>query len=176
MGLASGWAQSPGQEPEATTAAAKQGEAVGEGGSELSDAEQKQIQSRTGTTYRNWEELVADWLTPRPVPKSVVIRIDEKHAYPHAAVAFKMEIVKETDDTVWLRGLPPENPESAIHDMWLRRENQELVVSANRNWEEKYGVVDFYLDFSAEIVPPPFMDSLTFESSSDGLRHAVCGR
>jgi hypothetical protein len=130
---------------------------------------QQEPASRARTNFRSWDEMVADWLTPRPVPKDTIVRIDETHAYPHPAVSLKMEIVREDETTVWLRGLPPEDPESALHEMWQRRERDELTYKTARDWQEKYGVVDFYLDFGAEIVPPPFMDAIRFEPVTSGL-------
>jgi len=162
VGLPVGWPQEappPGAAAEATPAAA--GAPTGEG--------QQVPAERAGTAYKSWEEMVVDWLTPRPVPKDSIVKIDATHAYPHPAVPFKMEIVREDETTVWLRGLPPEDPESPLHEMWLRRENEELVYTAQRDWEEKYGVADYYLDFAAEIVPPPFMDAIRFEPVRSGL-------
>ena len=124
---------------------------------------------RTGTSYRSWDEMVEDWLTPRPIPKDSIVRLDDTHAYPHSAVPLKMEIVREDETTVWLRGLPPEDPESPLHEMWLQREREEYLYTAQRDWEAKHGVVDFYLDFAAEIVPPPFMDAVSFEPVRSGL-------
>ena len=146
-----------------------QQETATEDGSKRSDDEKPEPEQRTRTSYQSFDELVADWLTPRPVPKHIIVRIDEKYAYPHAAVSFKMEIVKEEGDMVWLRGLPPEDPESAIHDLWLKREYEELAQSAALEWQDTYGSVDYYVDFAAEIVPPPFMDALEFEPVLDGL-------
>ena len=57
------------------------------------------------------EEFIADWLTPKPFSKKHALQIDDKYAYPHLASSIKMEIVREDEDTVWLRGIPPENPE-----------------------------------------------------------------
>lgn len=161
-GLSAGWSQEATREGEAEAKAPT-------AGSDLTEQEQKELERRTGTTYRSWDEMVTDWMTPRPVPKKIIIRLDDKYAYPHAAVTFKMEIVREDEDTVWLRGLPPENPESALHDMWLRRERDEMVYEAARDWEERFGEIDYYLDFASDIVPPPFMDAVTFEPVRSGL-------
>ena len=168
LGSAPAWAQGSVQEQPAASPTEQGSEQAGDGSS-LSDAEQQELEKRTGTTYRSWQEMLEDWMTPRPVAKDTIVRIDDKYAYPHAAVAFKMEIVKEEGDTVWLRGLPPEDPESALHDMWLNREYEQMAYTANREWEEKYGVADFFVDFSAEIVPPPFMDGLDFAEVRSGL-------
>ena len=62
-----------------------------------------------------WGEFLEQWLTPIELPKNMIIRIDEKYCYPHPAVSIKMEIVREEDDAVWVRGLPPEDP------AWSRR-------------------------------------------------------
>jgi hypothetical protein len=161
-GLSVGWSQEAPAEGQAEAQAPA-------AGSELTEQERQVLEQQTRTTYRSWEEMVTDWMTPRPVPKSIIIRLDEKYAYPHAAVTFKMEIVREDEDTVWLRGLPPEDPESALHDMWLRRERQEMIYQAQRDWESRFGVIDYYVDFASEIVPPPFMDALTFEPVRTGL-------
>ncbi len=80
---------------------------------------------RKGT--QTWEEFIADWLTPREVEKSIAVRIDEKYAYPHPAVSLKMEIVKEDEDTLWLRGIPPEDPVSPLHDLWSQRQGEERM-------------------------------------------------
>jgi hypothetical protein len=162
------WAQETPQDSTTGEAAVPEG---GESDREapLTEVEQQELKERTGTTYRSWSELLEDWLTPRPVAKDTIVRIDEKYALPHVAVPFKMEIVKEDEDTVWLRGIPPEDPDSAIHEMWLRREYEQMAYTATRDWQEKYGEAEYFVDFSAEIVPPPFMDALELEEVRSGL-------
>lgn len=164
VGMSTGWAQeTPAPAPEAA-----QTPAAG-AASPNQEPVQPAPAKRSATNFKSWDEMVADWLTPRPVPKEIIVRIDEKHAFPHPAVSLKMEIVREDETTVWLRGLPPEDPESALHEMWRRRERDELAYQTQRDWEEKYGVVDYYLDFAAEMVPPPFMDAVRFEPLPSGL-------
>jgi hypothetical protein len=164
VGLSTGWAQEmPAAAPEAT-----QTPSVGAASPDQAPV-QPAPEKRSPTSFKSWDEMVADWLTPRPVPKDIIVRLDEKHAYPHPAVSLKMEIVREDETTVWLRGLPPEDPESALHEMWRRRERDELTYRTQRDWEEKYGVVDYYLDFAAELVPAPFMDAVRFEPVRSGL-------
>lgn len=162
------WGQTAPQEDETTVSSPQDQSQAGDDGA-LSESEQEELRKRTGTSYRSWQEMVDDWLTPRPVAKETIVRIDDKYAYPHAAVAFKMEIVREDEDTVWLRGLPPEDPDSALHDMWLQREYDQIAYKAALEWEEKYGAAEYFLDFSAEIVPPPFMDGLEFTEVKSGL-------
>jgi hypothetical protein len=161
-GLAVGWSQEAPPAGDVTEQTPSAGEAQ-------SGEKPEEPPPRAGVKYRSWEEFVADWMTPKPVPKDIIVRIDDKHAYPHPAVSFKMEIVREDETTVWLRGLPPEDPESPLHRIWQRLEGDELVYTTQREWEEKYGVADYYLDFATEIVPPPFMDAVRFEPVSSGL-------
>jgi len=126
----------------------------------------------TATTKRapqTWEDFIEDWLTPRAVAKSLAVRVDEKYAYPHPAVSIKMEIVKEDEDTLWLRGIPPEDPESPLHDLWAQREGEDRFLRQQVEWEKKHGSFTYYLDFGAEIVPPPFVDALQLTEHSTGL-------
>lgn len=113
----------------------------------------------------SFEDFVEYWMTPRPYPKNTIVRLDEHHAWPHPAVPWKMEIVREDKDTVWLRSLPPEDPESPIHKEWLMYEMQEAAWTSSRDKLTK----PYYVDFQAEIVPPPFVDTLSFEAHSSKL-------
>jgi len=122
---------------------------------------------RKGT--QTWEEFIADWLTPRPVDKSVAVRIDEKYAYPHVAVSLKMEIVKEDENTLWLRGISPEDPESPLHRMWVKGQGEERLLKDRMDWEREHGEFHYWLDYSAVMVPPPFVDSLSFKAHNSGL-------
>ncbi len=110
-------------------------------------------------------DFVAYWLTPRPYPKDSVVMIDEGHAHPHPAVPWVMEIVKEDEDNVWLRALPPENPDSPIHQEWLMYEQTQVEWL---NWRE-YLPEQYFLDFQKEIVPPPFRDEVRFEEKKSSL-------
>lgn len=117
----------------------------------------------------SWSGFMKKWLQPNPVDKSVAIRIDEKHAYPHPAIGMKMEIVKEDENTLWLRGIPPEEPDSPLHEIWLQRQGEQVIQQAFSDWEEKYGKAYYILDFGAEIVPPPFVDGFQFVPVTSGL-------
>jgi len=112
-----------------------------------------------------FEDYVKFWRTPRPYPKSSIVRLDAKHAQPHPAVPWTMEIVREEGDTVWLRALPPENPKSPIHKEWLMWEQQE----ANLNTARKMLTKPYYVDFETPIVPPAFQDELRFVPKSRNL-------
>ncbi len=118
---------------------------------------------------KSWSELVEYWMTPRPIPKSSIVRLDKTHCYPHPAIPFKMEIVREDEDTVWVRGLPPEDPESPLHKQWVDRQKEQIDLRTRLDWVAEHGEPNFFLDFEAPIVPPPFMDALTFEATSSKL-------
>jgi hypothetical protein len=70
--------------------------------------------------------------------------------------------VREDDKYVWLRGAPPEDPNSPLHKIWAQREARQAVELTLAEMANKPGA-KYYLNFSAEAVPPPFMESLTFE-------------
>jgi len=112
---------------------------------------------------QTWDEFLADWLTLRQVEKSIAVRIDETHAYPHPAVSLKMEIVKEDETYLWLRGIPPEDPESPLHAWWVKRQGEERLLKDRMDWEREHGEFHYWMDFGVEIVPPPFADSLIFK-------------
>lgn len=143
--------------------------AVGGSGRAIATAKGETPLAWTPSGQKTWEEFIADWLTPREVSKSIAVRIDDKYAYPHPAVSIKMEIVKETDDTLWLRGIPPEDPASPLHGLWTQRQGEERLLKQRLDWEAKHGDFNYWLDYGAEIVPPPFVDALTFEPHRTGL-------
>lgn len=116
-----------------------------------------------------WTEFLEKWLTPIKLEKSMIVRIDDKYCYPHPAVSFKMEIMREDDDYVWVRGLPPEDPESPLHDQWLERENLEAMNVWKDELEEEHGALDYYVDFDAPIVPAPTINEVDFKEVRSGL-------
>ncbi len=117
---------------------------------------------------KTWEEIVEQWMTPMKVHKNNIVRIDDHFAYPHAAVPFKMEIVKEEGDFVWLKGLPPEDPDSALYPMWMKRQEEEAQLLVKREFDEKFGPGEF-LDFSVPPVPPPTISAVDFVPAGKGL-------
>jgi hypothetical protein len=149
----SGWAQ---QSPSAKEA---------EGASQtVEDATKEEPEKQRQT----WAEFVADVLTPKPYPREAVIFIDDKYAYPHVASSIKMEIVRIEEDVVWLKGLPPEDPKSPLYKIWAQRQADEARLMQRNEAMRTPGAV-YFLDFKAEAVPPPFMDSLEFEPVGSGL-------
>jgi len=160
------------QEPAPEAAQEVTGEATGASpdGDALSDAEGKELQkiSDAGERITSWSEFVEWWMTPRPFDKEWVLRIDENHYYPHRVSSTKMLFVREDDEFVWLRGASPEDPSSPLYKIWAQREARQAVQLTIAEMARKPGS-KYYLNFSAEAVPPPFMESLTFEPVTDNL-------
>ncbi len=107
-------------------------------------------------------------MTPKPFEKRQVIKIDDRYAYPHVVSGIKMEIVREDDEFIWLRGISPEDPNSALYTLWARREADEARMADWAEIAEKPGAINF-LDFAAVPVPPPDLESLEFELSPSTL-------
>jgi len=161
-----GWAQQA--PPEKTPAKSTKTDATAQKRQPLSAEQRQQLKKYSDKEPQSWEEFLKDWMTPKPVPKRGIVRIDEKHAYPHVAVAFKMEIVREDEETVWLRGLPPENPESPLYPIWVKSQAWEIGLLAHADVLNQPGAVN-YVDFFAEPVPPPFEHDLDFEATAADL-------
>jgi hypothetical protein len=159
----SGWSQDQGAE-----ALAAELQRQGAAAEQADQLESPDAAAKPKKEPKSWAEIVENWMTVRPLAKSRIVRIDEQYCYPHAAVSFKMEIVQEDDDTVWVRGLPPEDPESALHKMWLRRESSQRDLVAVEAYFAEQGESLYLLDVTKEILPPPFMDGLTFEPGPAG--------
>lgn len=154
---------------EAQIKAGKKGSSSSDSAAAAEDADQTQpINDGPKTKPKTWEEILEQWLTPIKIPKSKIVPIDEHHAYPHAAVHFKMEIVKEEGDFVWLVGIPPEDPESALHQMWTERQVNEAKMLIKREYDEKFGPGEF-LDFGDPIVPPATISAVEFVEAGKGL-------
>ncbi|RLE22654.1 MAG: hypothetical protein DRJ61_07930 [Acidobacteria bacterium] len=117
---------------------------------------------------KSFQDLVEIWMTPRPYPKASIERIDDRHARPHSAVPWKMEIVKEEGDTVWLRGIPAEDPESALHKAWLDQQKGEATLLAKREFDEKIGPGEF-LNFEEDLVPPSTINAVSFKRGGESL-------
>jgi len=158
MTAAVGWAQQA--PPENTPQVADKGApGAQESGQEAGSVDRKR---------QTWAEFVADTLTPKPYPREAVVFIDEKYAWPHVTSSIKMEIVRVEGDTVWLKGLPPEDPESPLYKIWAKRQADEALRVHRAEAAREPGAL-YFLDFKAEPVPPPFMNSLLFEPAGQDL-------
>jgi len=165
---AMGWSQDA--QPEGTKKQAVQAATPAAGDDTLSAEESAKLQrlSSAEEPPRTWSDFLTDWMSPKPFPKGQVVKIDDRYAYPHVVSGIKMEIVREDDEYVWLRGISPEDPNSALHRVWAQREADEAVA---RDWQDiakEPGAINF-LNFAAEAVPPPDMESLTFDPGSGPL-------
>lgn len=161
LAVVTGWAQSP---PE------KSAEQTGETASPRLTEEQKAklLQHWKTKPEQTWSEFIAEWLTPKPFSKKHALRIDDKYAYPHIAASIRMEIVREDDEFVWLRGIPPEDPRSPLYIVWSRQQADEAMLVDQKEAMETPGAL-YFLDFEAEVVPPAFQKSLSFEPRNEGL-------
>jgi len=115
--------------------------------------------------FATFDEWISWMRKPRPYPKATIVRLDDKHAYPHRAVPWKMEIVREEGDTVWMRLPPPEDPDSVLHKPWL--EHERTSMEAAKRLAE--GLRKKQLDFFRPVVPPPSVDELTLAPAGAGL-------
>jgi hypothetical protein len=128
--------------------------------------EQRERYERVGLPPgSSFSDFLEKLLTPKPFAKEKVHKIDDKYAYPHPVIAVKMEIVKEEGDVIWLRGISPENPESPFHELYNRWQISELLTQDRIDNPRP----EIFVDFEAEIVPPPFVDAFSFEEVVSGL-------
>jgi hypothetical protein len=133
--------------------------------SKLSDEEKKQLEE----FFKNrlpedatLEDVLRVLQEPVKLPKETIQRLDDGLAFPHKAVPWKMKIVKEEGDFVWLQHLPPEDPESYLHTLWVEREKQDRARVARLERVEQGGDLGYVLDMNEPIVPPPSVDSVSF--------------
>ncbi len=162
MMAAAGWSQQVapegGQGETAPTATPVPGE------DSLSPEDSERLRKMSGAKkgYETWSEFITDWMTAKPYNKRQVVKIDDRYAYPHVAAGIKMEIVREDDEFIWLRGISPEDPNSSLHRVWARREADEAREADWAEIAKEPGRVNF-LNYAAVAVPPPAMESLHFE-------------
>ncbi len=155
LAVVTGWAQ---QTPPAKSADEPQPKAVEERSDELL---RQRIEGWKGQPKKSWSEFVTEWLTPKPFAKSQVVRINDKYAFSHVASSIKMEIVREDEENIWLRGIPPEDPQSPLYRVWSQRQVEEVRYVQASEAMSTPGAV-YFLDFGAEPVPPGFQKSLDF--------------
>jgi hypothetical protein len=112
-----------------------------------------------------WGQFMAEYHAVKKYNKKRVIRLSDKWAKPNVVSPYKMEIVGEDEEFIYLRNIPIENPESPSHQSWLYHEAVETNLSVIKEREEKY----FILDPFAPLLPPPFTDRLRLDERSVGL-------
>jgi hypothetical protein len=165
MIAAVGWGQETSPEGAAQNPAKTAPQTAAENPSSAAENETAQVPSEEGKPRQTWEEFLIDWMTPKPFDKRQVIKIDDRYAYPHVVSGIKMEIVGEDDEFIWLRGISPEDPNSALYPVWSEQQAEEARMMDWAEIAEKPGALNF-IDFAAVAVPPPDMESLKFEPSS----------
>ncbi len=160
-----GWSQEPVPKDEANEA---EKPVATEPSATDRDSAQDELYKPDQGTVQSWDEFVADWMTPKAFPKRQVLKINDEYAYPHIAASIKMKIVREDDENVWLVGISPENPESPLFKIWARREADQAIHLDRIETFAAPGAANF-LDFAAEEVPPPFMESVRFDAMTANL-------
>lgn len=148
--------QAPQEKPKETKASASEADAP------QKSARPKRDRSDGPITFEKWVERA---MAPLVVPRESVVFLGEGYAYPHPATPWKMRIIAEDEETVTLQQLPPEDPESMLHRMWRRKEADELQAQFDLMVNPKSRTVDFY----AEIIPLPTVDSINYELVEAGL-------
>jgi hypothetical protein len=117
---------------------------------------------------RTFQEFVNQWMTPIKLKASEIYPLSEQYAYPHPNVPLKMEIVREEGEFVWLRGIPPENPESPLHVEWLKKQKEEALKVVASEFEDRIGV-GHHISRSAVVVPPAERTTVRFRNVESGL-------
>lgn len=112
-----------------------------------------------------WAEFMKEYYTVHKVPKAKAIRLSQQFAWPHPVIKIKMEVVNEDEESLYLRNLPIEDPESGAHNAWLAREQMEAMAIMQKERSD----ANFVLTVSEVYVPPPFTDRLRFVERSEGL-------
>lgn len=112
-----------------------------------------------------WAEFMKEYYTVHKVPRAKAIRLSPQFAWPHAVMKIKMEVVDEDEESLYLRNLPIEDPESGAHNAWLAREQMEAMAIMQKERSD----ANFVLNVSEVYVPPPFTDRLRFVERSQGL-------
>ncbi|MCP4895452.1 MAG: VCBS repeat-containing protein [bacterium] len=122
----------------------------------------KTEESKAPISYTVW---LQQQMEPLIIPKDGIVRLGDGYAYPHRAARWEMIIIDEDDENVTLQNLPPEDPESILHKLWRQRQDEEIIAQLERQIIGTARTVDFY----ADIVPLPSIDSLHFEAVDSGL-------
>ena len=122
-----GWSQ---ETPKTVNEESAKAEPKAAGEKALSAEESEELQRLSGKKgpQRSFEEFIVEWMTPKPFDKRQVVKIDDRYAYPHVVSSIKMEIVREDDEFIWLRGIPPEDAVSMIVNGFCKEVFRELPM------------------------------------------------
>jgi hypothetical protein len=101
------------------------------------------------------------------IPKQEAVLLGHNRVRPHRIIGVVMEIVGEEDGNYLVRNLPPEDPQSVAHSVFLRKEATEIFNQMKKEYfQDKYLIVD------NPDVPPPFTDQVRFVEAAKGLPRA----
>jgi hypothetical protein len=115
----------------------------------------------SGQSYQDW---MREYFQIHKIPKKNAIRLGNSRVRPNRMIGVVMEVVGEDDDSLYVRNLPLEDPESAAFGGWKAREAEQVFLGMKQDYfKDKYLIAD------QSDVPPPFTDRLAFVRSGTGL-------
>ncbi len=118
-----------------------------------------------GPYMDDWTAYLIRYAEVQKIPKSQAIRLSKKWAKSNAVTPWRMEVVGEDEQFLYLRNIPIENPESPGYKVWRLHESSETRLNVIAEQEAKYFIIDPFMP----LVPPPFTDRIHFEERSQGL-------
>jgi hypothetical protein len=111
-----------------------------------------------------YEQWAKEFYKIHKIPKKEAVLLGRNRVHPHRVIGVVMEIVGEDDTNYFVRNLPPEDPQSTAHSVWLRKEATEIFNQMKKEYfQDKYLIVD------NPDVPPPFTDKVRFVAAENGL-------
>ena len=119
------------------------------------------LRARGSLTYDEW---LKQYYHVYSIPKKEAILLGHGRVRPHKLINVVMEIVGEKGDDYLVRNLPPEDPQSAGHDVWGTEEASEIYARMKKEYfQGKYLLVDNLA------MPPAFTDRVGFVEADRGL-------
>ncbi len=100
------------------------------------------------------------------IPKSTAVRIGPDRVEIRGIMRAKMDLVGEEGDYYLVRNISPEDPQSELHNAWLKRQQAEAYqVGLEQFMKDKYIITDF------QESPQTYTSKLSFVRRDDGLPH-----
>jgi hypothetical protein len=116
------------------------------------------------TRYLPYDQWAKEYYKVFKIPKKGAVLLGGKRLRPHRLIGAVMEIVGEDENNYFVRNLPPEDPQSSAHSVFLRKEATEIFYGMKKEYfQDKYLIVD------NPDVPPPFTDKVRFVEADKGL-------
>jgi len=110
------------------------------------------------------ESQWAEYMKVFKMQKSMVNVIGEKRARLTHLMNDTFEIVGEEDGFYLLRNLPPEDPQSSLHGLWVAAQYQQVLGTMHEE-----GLANKFIIADKTDVLPPFTDQVRFERRDEGL-------